>query len=97
MKKSRSIQPFHIWNVSFIIIVSRTKVYYNDLQNVTYMDMKVSLIITKLILNTDIKYYLMLLYIKLGMTMYKHNILKNNIKYIKNINFIKYFMCVQDY
>ena len=36
--------------------------------------MKVPLIITKLILNADIKYYLVLLYIKLGMTMNKHNV-----------------------
>ena len=55
--------------------------------------MEVPLIITKLIINTiyftDIKYYLILHYIKLGMTMNKHNILKNNNKYIKNIKFIK--------
>ena len=47
--------------------------------------MEVPLIITKLILNTinftDIKYYLMLHYIKLGMTMNKHNVLRT----IKNI------------
>ena len=52
--------------------------------------MKVPLIITKLILNTiyftDFKYYFMLHYIKLGMTMNEHNVLKNNNKYIKNIN-----------
>ena len=40
--------------------------------------MKVTLTITKLILNTDIKYYLMLLYIQLGMTMNEQNVLKNN-------------------
>ena len=43
--------------------------------------MKVPLIITKLILNADIKYYLVLLYIKLGMTMNEHNVLKNNFKH----------------
>ena len=43
--------------------------------------MKVLLIITKLILNGDIKYYLVLLYIKLGMTINKHNVLKNNFNY----------------
>ena len=63
--------------------------------------MKVPLIITKLILNTiyftDIKYYLMLHYIKLGMTVNEHNVLKNNNKYIKNIKFIKYFICGQNY
>ena len=54
--------------------------------------MEVPLIITKLIINTiyftDIKYYLILHYIKLGMTMIKHNVLKKNNKYIKNIKFI---------
>ena len=59
--------------------------------------MEVPLIITKLILNTDIKYYLMLHYIKLCMTMNKHNVLKNNNKYIKNIKFIKYFICGENY
>ena len=63
--------------------------------------MEVPLIITKLILNTiyftDIKYYLILQYIKLGMTMNKHKVLKNNNKYIKNIKFIKYFICGQNY
>ena len=63
--------------------------------------MKVPLIIAKLILNTiyftDIKYHLMLHCIKLGMTMNKHNVLKNNNKYIKNIKFIKYFICGQNY
>ena len=63
--------------------------------------MEVPLIITKLILNTinftDIKYYLMLHYIKLGMTMNEQNVLKNNNKYIKNIKFIKYFICGQNY
>ena len=46
---------------------------------VTYLGMEVPLIIIKLILNTmyftDIKYYLILHYIKLGMKMYKHNVL----------------------
>ena len=59
--------------------------------------MEVPLIIIKLILNTiyftDIKYYLILHYIKLGMTMNKHNVLKNNNKYTKNIKFIEYFRC----
>ena len=63
--------------------------------------MEVPLIITKLILNTiyftDIKYYLILHYIKLGMTMNVHNVLKNNNKFIKNIKFIKYFICGQNY
>ena len=59
--------------------------------------MKVPLIITKLILNADIKYYLVLLYIKIGMTMNKHNVLKNNNKYIKNIKFIKYFICCENF
>ena len=48
--------------------------------------------ITKVILNTiyftDIKYYLILHYIKLGMTINKRNILENNNKYKKNIKFI---------
>ena len=43
--------------------------------------MKVPLIITKLILNAYIKYYLVLLYIKLGMKMNEHIILKNNFKH----------------
>ena len=53
------------------------------------MGKKVPLIITKLILNDDIKLYLVLLYIKLGMTMNEHILLKNNSntdKYIKNIS-----------
>ena len=63
--------------------------------------MEVPLIITKLIINTiyftDIKYYLILHYIILGMTMNKHNVLKNNNKFIKNIKFIKYFICGQNF
>ena len=63
--------------------------------------MEVPLIITKLILNTiyftDIKYYLILHYVKLGMTMNKHYVLKNNTKYIKTIKFIKYLICGQNY
>ena len=59
--------------------------------------MEVPLIITKVILNANIKYYLMLHYIKLGMTMNEHNVLKNNNKYIKNIKFIKYFICGENY
>ena len=59
--------------------------------------MQVPLIITKLILNTDIKYYLMLHYIKTGMKMNKNNVLKNNNKYIDNIKFIKYFICFENY
>ena len=63
--------------------------------------MEVPLIITKLILNTinftDIKYYLMLHYIKLGMTINEHNVLKNNNKYINNIKFIKYFIFGENY
>ena len=39
------------------------------------------------------KYYLMLHYIKLDMTMNKHNVLQTNNKYIKNIKFINYFIC----
>ena len=60
-----------------------------------------ALIITKLILNTiyftDIKYYLILHYIKLGMTMNKHNVLKNNNIFTNNIKFIKYFIYGQNY
>ena len=37
--------------------------------------MEVPLIITKFILNTDIKYYLVLLYLKLGMKMIEHILL----------------------
>ena len=59
--------------------------------------MEVPLIITKVILNANIKYYLMLHYIKLGMTMNEHYVLKNNKKYIKNIKFIKYFICGENY
>ena len=59
--------------------------------------MEVTLIITKPLLNTDIKYDLILHYIKLGMTMNKHNVLKNNNKYIKNIKFVKYFIGGQNY
>ena len=35
-RTSRSIQPFHIWNVSFHIIISRTKVYHKDLQKIKF-------------------------------------------------------------
>ena len=59
--------------------------------------MELPLIKTKLILNTNIKYYLMLLYIKLGMKMNEHNVLTNNNKYMKNIKFIKYFICGENY
>ena len=59
--------------------------------------MEVPLITTKLILNTYIKYYLVLIYIKLGITMNEHNLLKNNNKYKKNIKFIKYFICGENY
>ena len=59
--------------------------------------MEVPLTITKLILNSNIKYHLVQLFIKLGMTMNKHNVLKNNNKYIKYIKFIKYFICGQNY
>ena len=68
--------------------------------NCNLSGIEVPLIITNLILNiyfTDIKYYLMLHYIKLGMTVNEHNVLKNNIKYIKNIKFIKYFICGENY
>ena len=34
---------------------------------------------------------------KLGMTMNEHILLKNNKKYIKNIKFIKYFKCGENY
>ena len=61
------------------------------------MGVKVPLLITKLILNGDIIYYLVLLYIKLGMTMNEHNVLKNNNTYTKNIKFIKNFICGQNY
>ena len=59
--------------------------------------MEVPLIITKPILNTDIEYHLMLLYKKLGMTMNENNVLKNNSKHIKNIKFIKYFICGENF
>ena len=55
------------------------------------------MMITKLILNTEMKYYLMLLYTKLGMTMNEHNVLKNNNKYTKNFKLIKYFICGENY
>ena len=68
------------------------------LQNVCNLHgVKVPLIITRLILNADIKYNLVQLHIKLGMTMNEHNVLKNNNKYIKNIKFIKYFICGENY
>ena len=43
--------------------------------------LKVLLVITKLILNGDIKQYLVLLYVKLGITYNEHIVLKNNFKY----------------
>ena len=63
----------------------------------TTWGMKIPLIITKLILNADIKYYLVILYTKLGMTINEHNVLKNNNKYIKNLKFIKNFICGENY
>ena len=59
--------------------------------------MKLPLIITKLILNDNIKNYLVLLYLKLGMTTNEHILLKNNNKYIKNIKIIESFVCGKNY
>ena len=39
-KKSKSIQLFHIWNVSFNIIISRTSAYYKDLQKIKLENLK---------------------------------------------------------